>query len=1206
MKLKMENGKLKMENRKMISIKKISAVIITSVLLLTTLSGCLNVDDRDIPAGSVFEMLYTSYREIPGVTEEEIAVIEGFRESGRTFTFGMTPSIEAFIMEDGNIGGFSALFCDWLANLLGVRIEPVVLKWEYLLDGLHSGVIDFTGDLTATDERRAMYKMTEPIALRTVKIIYVENAVSSGASVADRPLLYGFLEGSVTVDKVAPTLEDNIEIVLLSNIEEVRMALVGGTVDAVIVESSTVAAFDDLPGVNVQDYFPLRFSPVSLTAKDPALSAVISVVDKALLAGGARGLVRLYEQGYAAYTQFRFRESLDDDEKAWLQEQVANGTPILYVAEYDTYPVCFYNSQENEWQGIALDILQEVSRMTGLRFERANQDPEAWPDLIDMLERGDAAIATLLIPSTERLGRFLWPGVPYQIDAFALLSRADFPNLRIEDIPHMRIGLIARTSYADTFREWFPDHRDVIEFDYALDAFDALERGDIDLLMMTTNLLLHVTNFLEQPGFKANIIFSEPQEVTFGLYLGEEMLNSVLGKALSVIDTDTITQRWIQRTFDYRLRMSQERTYWLLGVAAFLGVLSVILVVLIKSRSEEKRLGKLVKEKTSELVEANIAKSRFIANMSHEIRTPMNVILGITEILIQEDAFDRSTSEKLLAIYNSGDMLLGIINDLLDLSKIEAGKLEIFPVEYDIASVIHDTAALNMMRSGSKFINFKVSVDENIPATLIGDELRIKQILNNLLSNAFKYTDEGEVELSFLVEDSDAEDELALIFSVRDTGRGMTEEQVQKLFDDYSRFISDTKEEIEGTGLGMGISQNLVRLLNGKISVESKLNEGTVFTVRIPQKRTDADVLGSELVSKFKDFQEIGLRKSSKSNLLYDYMPYGKVLIVDDVESNLFVAKGLMAPYGLSIETVTSGYQAIERIDSGNVYDVVFMDHMMPKMNGLEATKIIRDKGYSEPIVALTANAVVGQSDIFLANGFDDFISKPVDIRYLNAVLKKYVRDKQPPEVLGAANAARADLVASAESETGYQAVSPQLAEFFVRDVLNAVAALEAIEEKLGTYDEDDIYLFTTTVHAMKTALANVGEIELSALADRLEQSGWKNDTDVISKETSDFITKLRKTIIKFTPPEEQVNNSGAEDGDNDYLLQKLAYIKEACSVYDKKKAKDAIAELREKRWPPEISKHLGTIVEKLLSGDFDAVEQTMELVIEEVGDDVR
>jgi len=637
----------------------------------------------------------------------------------------------------------------------------------------------------------------------------------------------------------------------------------------------------------------------------------------------------------------------------------------------------------------------------------------------------------------------------------------------------------------------------------------------------------------------------------------------------------------------------------MVGVVAFFLSIIVALVFSIFIKRPFVKIAELKEE-----AELNSQyKTQFLANMSHEVRTPMNVILGVTEILIHDSTFDTATNEKLLTIYNSGDMLLSIINDILDFSKIEAGKLELMPDKYDTASMIHDTAALNIMRSGSKSIVFKLSVDENIPAMLIGDELRIKQVLNNLLSNAFKYTDEGEIELSFLIEEINEGDDVTLVFKVRDTGRGMTEEQVSKMFDEYSRFSYDAGTTIESSGLGMGISKNLVNLMDGKISVESKLHEGSLFTVFIPQKRSGSDVLGGELVKRLQDFELIGLRQIRKSSMIYEYMPYGRVLIVDDVESNLFVAKGLMAPYGLSIDTVVSGYQAIDRIDNGNVYDIVFMDHMMPKMNGLEATKIIRDKGYTEPIIALTANAVVGQADIFLANGFNDFISKPIDIRHLNTILRKYIRDKQPDEVLEAADAEMKDLEKNGTSQTGHQSVSAQLAEFFVRDVLNAVEALEVVDKKLGKYDDEDVSLFTTTVHAMKTALANVGEIELSALAERLEQAGWRNETDVISSETSDFISKLRATVIRFTPPEESAESLAAEDGDYTFLRQQLSVIKEACDIFDKKKAKDAVAVLRQKKWLPEINELLSEVAEKLLSGDLESVENIINLIVKKTED---
>ncbi|MCL2120058.1 MAG: ATP-binding protein, partial [Planctomycetaceae bacterium] len=381
---------------------------------------------------------------------------------------------------------------------------------------------------------------------------------------------------------------------------------------------------------------------------------------------------------------------------------------------------------------------------------------------------------------------------------------------------------------------------------------------------------------------------------------------------------------------------------------------------------------------------ASQAKTEFLSSMSHEIRTPMNAILGITEIQLQNESLAPEMREALGKIYNAGDLLLSIINDILDLSKIEAGKLELMPSEYSLASLVNDVVILNMMQIGSKNIKFKLTVDENTPSTLFGDELRIKQILNNLLSNAIKYTEKGTVKLSVFTETKN-EAEVVLVFQVIDTGLGMTEEQVHQLFDKFTRFHVETNRATEGIGLGMNITQNLVRLMNGEIFVKSQINKGTEFTIRLPQKKTGTKVLGEKLAKNLQDFRVSDRKQVKMAQIVFEPMPDAHVLVVDDVESNLYVAKGLLAPYGLLVDTVASGYAAIDKIKEGNEYDVIFMDHMMPKMDGLETTKIIRGLGYERPIVALTANAVSGQSEIFLANGFDGFVPKPIDVRLLNA-----------------------------------------------------------------------------------------------------------------------------------------------------------------------------------------------------------------------------
>jgi PAS domain S-box-containing protein len=393
--------------------------------------------------------------------------------------------------------------------------------------------------------------------------------------------------------------------------------------------------------------------------------------------------------------------------------------------------------------------------------------------------------------------------------------------------------------------------------------------------------------------------------------------------------------------------------------------------------------------------ESNLAKSKFLARVSHEVRTPMNAILGITEIQLQNDNLPHGTQEALDKIYNSGYLLLNIINDILDLSKIEAGKMEIAPVKYDVPSLINDTVHLNAMLFDSKPIELKLNVAENIPAMLFGDEIRIKQILNNLLSNAFKYTDEGKVDFSVFIERREETDMLTVAFRVADTGKGMSEEQMNRLFDEYTRFNTETNRATEGTGLGMAITKHLVDLMNGEIFVESEPGKGSAFTVKIPQKDLGAGVLSKEELANLRDFRLGRAMQMKKApQIVREYMPQGKVLIVDDVETNLYVAKGLLTPYGLSVETAVSGLEAIQKVKAGAAYDIIFMDHFMPVMDGIEAAKRIRAMGYSGAIVALTANALTGQAEMFMENGFDEFISKPIDIRQLNAVLNKLILHK--------------------------------------------------------------------------------------------------------------------------------------------------------------------------------------------------------------------
>jgi signal transduction histidine kinase/DNA-binding response OmpR family regulator len=578
----------------------------------------------------------------------------------------------------------------------------------------------------------------------------------------------------------------------------------------------------------------------------------------------------------------------------------------------------------------------------------------------------------------------------------------------------------------------------------------------------------------------------------------------------------------------------------------------------------------------------------FLAKMSHEIRTPMNVIMGITEIHMQNDNYSQETQEAFSIIFNSSHLLLKIINTILDMSKIQAGKMELKPINYDVASIINDTIHLFIMHYENKQINFSVHVDENVPATLFGDDLRIKQILSNLLSNAFKYTDSGEISLSVSIEPKEnADNEIILILRVQDTGQGMTEEQLDQLFDEYTRFNQEANHYTEGAGLGMTITRHLVQMMNGNVTINSKPGKGTEFTVRLPQRKVDNNILGKGI---FEDVKHFRLGKSfekiKSAQIIREYMPYGTILIVDDIETNLYVARRLMSLYGLSIETVTSGYDAVEKINEGCVYDIIFMDHFMPDMDGIETVKRIREHGYNRPIVALTANAMIGQAEVFIANGFNGFISKPIDVSQLNTILNKFVRDTHPQEVVEAARRLQARL-RNSTVKLEKPVIDQKIINAFVNEAEKTVTVLKKIIEndcKRG----DDIKNYVIKVHSMKSGLANVNETEISDFAYKLEKAGQNNDRDIILNETPAFINMLNTLILKYKPekPDEDalpLDDFEVSAEDAVFLQEKMIEIKKACEMYKISDAKIALESLRQKTWPRRINNALEEISVHLL-----------------------
>ncbi|MDR2175683.1 MAG: response regulator [Synergistaceae bacterium] len=533
--------------------------------------------------------------------------------------------------------------------------------------------------------------------------------------------------------------------------------------------------------------------------------------------------------------------------------------------------------------------------------------------------------------------------------------------------------------------------------------------------------------------------------------------------------------------------------------------------------------------------EENQSKSTVVATISHEIRTPLNAIIGLSEMELSKD-LPASTRNNLEKILNSGSNLLAIINDILDISKITAGRLELTPADFDVPNLINDVVQLNLVRIGSKNIVFGLQVDETTPRKLRGDELRVKQVLNNLLSNAFKYTLEGSVSLNIRCRRDG--DFAVLQFIVQDTGIGIKKEHLGQLFKEYSQLDSRPDRNIEGTGLGLSIARNLVELMGGTIAVSSKYGEGSRFTVVLRLQTADATPIDPETVNRLRNLQFLEGRSRRNRRLVIAHALRGKVLVVDDVTTNLDVAKGLMTPYGLTVDCVLSGPKAIELVQAipddapdSEKYDVIFMDHMMPEMDGVETVRVIRSLGteYARtvPIVALTANAIIGSSEMFLQNGFNDFVPKPIDLLRLDAVLNKWVRSDAPGPALpqaaedGILDGIRAeglDIEGGIRHYAGGKAYLSIIRSYahHTPELLETLRVEVRRLETLSAPSEEDLRKYAVAVHGLKGASYGVKAGAVGEAAEALERAAKAGDWETVRTGNGALLEEAEALLVRM------------------------------------------------------------------------------------------
>ena len=591
--------------------------------------------------------------------------------------------------------------------------------------------------------------------------------------------------------------------------------------------------------------------------------------------------------------------------------------------------------------------------------------------------------------------------------------------------------------------------------------------------------------------------------------------------------------------FEYQLSSQTRSTIISYIVILLLSLLVAAGLSMITVRPFVRAQGELLAEKVR-AESANHAKSDFLANMSHEIRTPINAVLGMNEMILREDqrAQELAKSDsaevmetlKNIGVYandvkNAGHNLLAIINDILDFSKIEAGKMDITEAPYQLSSLLNDLNNMILFKAQDKRLDFKIDVDRTLPDDLYGDEVRVRQILTNILGNAVKYTEKGSVRLTLRGEEQ-GDGTILLKAEVCDTGIGIRPEDKEKLFTKFQRLEMERNSTVEGTGLGLVITQRLLDMMGGTISVESEYGKGSVFTVTIPQR-----IVSNVSVGNFQERFETNMQKGGAYKESFR-APSAKVLVVDNTRINLAVVSNLLKSTPMHIETSLSGAEAVKKAEDTE-YDLILMDQRMPEMDGTEALHKIREtsggKNVKTPVICLTADAVIGAKERYLSEGFSDYLTKPIDSFALEKMLRKHLPEdkielvkedvkteekldeKGDVEVADSFNVLRA---AGVDPSEGLQYTNND--ESFYRSLLNeyAVSYPEKSEKIKGSFSAENWKEYGVYVHALKSTSKTIGAMELSELAAKLEEAAGKSDSDTI-KSKNDLMMKRYEAVAR-------------------------------------------------------------------------------------------
>ena len=1433
------------------NIKRLVLATLVLAFFMTTFTACAKKIEKEDNAS--VERL--SFRNIHGITRDEINAIESLQKDRDFFVYGINPTTEAFRGKDGEINGYAAMFCEWLSDLFNIQFRPVYYQWGDLLKALESGDVDFTGELMATSKNQAGYIMSSPTINRTIKSYRLHGSRTITEILRTRPPRYAFLREAVVADDVKANTDYSFETVIIDSHQEAYMRLKSGEVDAFFGLDTAEGAFDIYDDVLSEEFNPLIFRSSCLSAHRDEFRPIINALDKVMNDNVLEYLTELQKKGHQQYLENKIYMQLTEEERAYI-----NNNPVIKIgADFSNYPISFYNTHTDRWEGIYFETLDEVSKLTGLKFEVGNDQNMPLLKVIENVETGNSLILPELFQIKQYEGRFLWSDIPVITDNFAILSKSETRNVDINDIFHLRVAIRKNSIYSEMFKRIFPAHRNFTEYDTQEATWDALRNGEVDVIFASRRRLVIYTNYYEQADFKLNLVFNN----TFGSYFAfnkdAAVLQSIVDKALRVININNTANQWIYKTYDYRNKMVEAQRPWLIGAAvlSFI-VLLLVFTQLVRSRHIGRKLQKLVAQRTGDLAfqtsklqtvidsipdfmfckdkdfkytqcnkyyedflgihetdimgktdmegeflhpehaemihgieqivinenkvytveekvhspltgkeayfetvkapirqngvvvglvaiirditqrkamekdlayqttlfktmlnslpdavfckdlnfkytlcnqymanvfgkemediigkndaqalglppdtatvadesdrrvvkeknrityeeripcadgvtrvyetvksplimngevigimaigrdvtrrkdmeeeakSASRAKSSFLANMSHELRTPLNVVIGLTDLTLEEEMTD-GMRVNLVKISNAGSTLLSIVNDILDFSKIESGKLTLSPVEYYTASLLNDIITLVITRLGEKPITFKLNINDDLPNKLHGDDLRVKQIYTNLLTNAIKYTREGSIELSVhCVREGGM---VWMDVAVSDTGMGIPKDDIGSLFLDYYQVAANSNRNIEGTGLGLPITKRLIEMMDGEINVESEHGKGSTFRFRIKQGFVNDLALGADVSEKLRTFCYSDDKRVVSRKLVRVNLSYARVLVVDDMQTNLDVASGILHKYQMQVDCLNNGPAAIDRIKAGNpVYNAIFMDHMMPGMDGIETADNIRALGteYAKkiPIIALTANAIQGTDKMFYAHDFQAFITKPIDIMEMDSVLRKWVYDSNKHKDDAASDAVIDNSsedesitieIQGVDTKKGLSLYAGEM-DIYLPLLRSYISNTPGTLEKLRSVTAENLHDYVISVHGLKGTSAGIGAEDIREKALELENLSRSGDLQGVLSKNGKLIADTEIIVANVKAWLQQYDSKYAKPRLKSPDKELLAKLRQCCENYDMSGIDEIMAEL-DKNDYDEDGDLINWLKEKIVISEIDEAAEKL------------